>query len=142
MFLYLVKNLQCLFNVVYKVVYRSELVNQNINFYILLHTTADLTFGKPVNISSLEQQQSKGLDIPPGGRLEGNKARGYTRARTTQSVRRFNKAENNLQQVIFLSQLHYYEENLGQLTRYIRSDSTPLPPRLVQPFYTFTLIYP
>ena len=33
LFLYLTMNLQCLFNIVYKVVYRSELVNQNIKFY-------------------------------------------------------------------------------------------------------------
>ena len=31
LFLYLAENLQCLFNIVHKVVYRSELVNQNIN---------------------------------------------------------------------------------------------------------------
>ena len=36
LFLYLAENLQCLFNIVYKVVYKSELVNQNINFYIRL----------------------------------------------------------------------------------------------------------
>ena len=29
LFLYLVKNLQCWFNIVYNIVYRSELVNQN-----------------------------------------------------------------------------------------------------------------
>ena len=33
-------------------------------------------FGKPLNISSLDQQQSKGLDIPPGVRLASIKARG------------------------------------------------------------------
>ena len=32
--------------------------------------------GKSVNISSSKQQQSKGWDTPPGGRLRGNNARG------------------------------------------------------------------
>ena len=36
-----------------------------------------------MNISSLEQQQSQGLDTPPQGRLEGNKASGYTKPRAT-----------------------------------------------------------
>ena len=56
-----------------------------------------LAVGKPVNISSLEQQQSKGLDTHPGVRLAGNKARGYTKGGTTQPVRRFNETEYNLQ---------------------------------------------
>ena len=30
-----------------------------------------------------KQQHSKGLNTPPGGRLTGNEARGYTKARTT-----------------------------------------------------------
>ena len=60
-----------------------------------------------MNISSLEQQQSKGLDTPPGGRLAGNKGRVYTKFRTTQPVRTLNKAEYNLQQVASLSLLHY-----------------------------------
>ena len=63
--------------------------------------------GKPVNISSLGQQQNKGLDTSPGGRLAGNKARGYTKAGTTQPVRRFSKVEYNLQQVASLWLLHY-----------------------------------
>ena len=67
---------------------------------------------KPVNISSLDQQQSKGLDTPLGDRLAGNKARGYTMARTTQPVRTFNKVECNLQQVASWSLLHYKRENL------------------------------
>ena len=46
-----------------------------------------------MNISSLEQQQSKGLDIPPGVRLAGNKVRSYTGARTTWPVRRLSKAK-------------------------------------------------
>ena len=32
--------------------------------------------------------------------VRGNKSRGYTKARTTQPVRRFNKAEYNLQEVV------------------------------------------
>ena len=48
-------------------------------------------FGEPVNISSLEQQQSKALDTPLGFKLAGNKSRGYTKARTIQPVRRFIK---------------------------------------------------
>ena len=58
-------------------------------------------------MSSLEQQQSKGLDTPQGIRLAGNKARGYTKAGTTWPVRRSNKAEHNLQQVFSLSLLNY-----------------------------------
>ena len=46
---------------------------------------------KPVNISSLEQQQSRGLDTSQGVRLAGYKARGYTKDRTTQPLKRFNK---------------------------------------------------
>ena len=60
-----------------------------------------------MNTLSLEQQHSKGLDTTPGVRLAGSKARGYTKARTTQPVRRFNKTEYNLQQVASLSLLHY-----------------------------------
>ena len=52
-----------------------------------------------MNILSLEQLQSKGLDTPPGVRLACTKAGGYTKARTTWPVRRLNKAEYNLQQV-------------------------------------------
>ena len=63
---------------------------------------------------ALEQQQSKGLDTHPGVRLAGNKARGYTKSRTTWPVRRFNKVEYNLQQVTSLSLLHYLTENLGK----------------------------
>ena len=51
-----------------------------------------INFGKLVNISSLEQQQSKGLDTTPGGRLADNRARDYTEARTTQPVARFDKS--------------------------------------------------
>ena len=43
-----------------------------------------------MHISSLEQQQSKGLDTSPGVKLAGNRARGYTKARTTQPARRVN----------------------------------------------------
>ena len=60
-----------------------------------------------MNNSCLEQQLSKGLDTPPGIRLAHNKTRGYTKARMTQPVRRFNKAEHNLQQVVSLSLLYY-----------------------------------
>ena len=54
LFLYLAKNLQCLFSIVYKVVYRSELVNQNINFYISLHTTADFTSSVVCDVWQME----------------------------------------------------------------------------------------
>ena len=59
-----------------------------------------------MNILNLEQQHSKGPDTPPGVRLAGNKARGYIESRTTQPVRRLNKTEYNLQQVISLSLLY------------------------------------
>ena len=44
-----------------------------------------------MNISSIQQQQSKGLDTLPRVRLEGDKARDYSKSRTTQPVKRFNK---------------------------------------------------
>ena len=57
-----------------------------------------------MNISSSKQQESKGLDNPPGVRLVGNKARGYTRARTTDQLEELIKQNTTYNK---LSPYHY-----------------------------------
>ena len=98
--------------------------------------------GKPVNISSLEQQQSKGLDTSLGVSLVGNKARSYTEAKTNWPVKSFNKVEYNLQ-VASLSLLPHQRENLGQQQQshpYLGKAVHCAPSHMVhkQWFHTFT----
>ena len=57
-------------------------------------------------ILSLEQHLNQVLDTPPEGRWAGKKTRDYMISIANQSVRRFNKAEYNQQQVIYLQLLH------------------------------------